>query len=213
MDVSAEAADLVVKEGIQATESAVKLAGSALKNVAALLLALKRQDNKVVGQTNAKRLARDPAPAVVIPLKREDMGQFKKLAKEYGILYFIAQKKGSTAGYVNVVSNQNYAAQLNAVMEAMAYPIPEKAKGEEAPKKAASRTQPEKSSPERGNGSTPSPTASAATESVPAEMRESVRARLEGLKAMSEQKGRPKGRAQEKTQEKTHKRGKDTRKM
>ena len=40
MDVSAEAADLVVKEGIQATESAVKLAGSALKNVAALLLAL-----------------------------------------------------------------------------------------------------------------------------------------------------------------------------
>ena len=75
MDVSAEAADLVVKEGIQATESAVKLAGSALKNVAALLLALKRQDNKVVGQTNAKRLARDPAPAVVIPLKREDMGK------------------------------------------------------------------------------------------------------------------------------------------
>ena len=209
MDVSAEAADLVVKEGIQATESAVKLAGSALKNVAALLLALKRQDNKVVGQTNAKRLARDPAPAVVIPLKREDMGQFKKLAKEYGILYFIAQKRGSTAGYVNVVSNQNYAAQLNAVMEAMAYPIPEKAKGEEAPKKAASRTQPEKSSPERGNGSTPSQTASAATEDVPAEMRESVRARLEGLKAVSEQKERSKGR----TQEKTHKRGKDTRKM
>lgn len=209
MDVSAEAADLVVKEGIQATESAVKLAGSALKNVAALLLALKRQDTKVVGQTNAKRLARDPAPAVVIPLKREDMGQFKKLAKEYGILYFIAQKRGSTEGYVNVVSNQNYAAQLNAVMEAMAYPIPEKAKGEEAPKKAASRTQPEKSSPERGNGSTPSPTASAATEGVPAEMRESVRARLEGLKAMSEQKERSRGR----TQEKTHKRGKDTRKM
>ena len=209
MDVSAEAADLVVKEGIQATESAVKLAGSALKNVAALLLALKRQDNKVVGQTNAKRLARDPAPTVVIPLKREDIGEFKKLAKEYGILYFIAQKRGSTAGYVNVVSNQNYAAQLNAVMEAMAYPIPEKAKGEEAPKKATSRTQPEKSSPERVNGSTPSPTASAATEDVPAEMRESVRARLEGLKAMSEQKERSRGR----TQEKTHKRGKDTRKM
>ena len=60
MDVSAEAADLVVKEGIQATESAVKLAGSAMKNVAALLLALQRQDNKVIGKTTAKRLARDP---------------------------------------------------------------------------------------------------------------------------------------------------------
>ncbi len=50
MDVSAEAADLIVKEGIQATESAVKLAGTGLKNVAALLLALQRQDNKMVGK-------------------------------------------------------------------------------------------------------------------------------------------------------------------
>ena len=98
MDVNAEAADLVVKESIQATESAVKLAGAGLKNVAALLLALQRQDNKVVGKTSAKRLARDPAPAVVVPLKQEDIGQFKKLAKEYGILYFIAQKKGNDTG-------------------------------------------------------------------------------------------------------------------
>ncbi len=44
MDVSAEAADLVVKEGLQATETAVKLAGSGIKNVAALLLALSKQD-------------------------------------------------------------------------------------------------------------------------------------------------------------------------
>ena len=207
MDVSAEAADLVVKEGIQATESAVKLAGSALKNVAALLLALKRQDNKVVGKTNAKRLARDPAPAVVIPLKREDRGRFKKLAQEYGILYFIAQKKGNTSGYINVVSNQNYAAQLNAVMEAMAYPIPQRAQEENAPKKVSPRVPQEKSSPERGTGSTPSPTASAATEQdVPAELKESVRARLEGLKAMSGQ-----GRSQGRAQEKAHRRGKDTR--
>ena len=125
----------MVKESIQATESAVKLAGTGLKNVAALLLALQRQDSKVVGKTSAKRLARDPAPAVVVPLKQEDMKQFQKLAKEYGILYFIAQKKGNDTGYVNIVSNQNYAAQLNAVMEAMQYPIPQKAQEGEPSKK------------------------------------------------------------------------------
>lgn len=150
MDVSAEAADLVVKEGIQATESAVKLAGTGLKNVAALLLALQRQDNKVVGKTSAKRLARDSAPAVVVPLKREDMKQFQKLAKEYGILYFIAQKKGNDTGYVNIVSNQNYAAQLNAVMEAMHYPIPQKAREDEPPKKAIPRAPQGRSSPSTG---------------------------------------------------------------
>lgn len=177
MDVSAEAADLVVKEGIQATESAIKLAGAGLKNVAALLLALQRQDNKVVGKTSAKRLARDPAPAVVVPLKREDMKQFQKLAKEYGILYFIAQKKGNDTGYVNIVSNQNYAAQLNAVMEAMQYPIPQKAQEDEPSKKATPRVPQDRSSPEHGSGLNPSP--------VTGTDIESVRARLEGLKAMS----------------------------
>ncbi len=177
MDVSAEAADLVVREGIQATESAVKLAGAGLKNVAALLLALQRQDNKVVGKTNAQRLARDPAPAVVVPLKQEDVKRFQKLAREYGILYFIAQKKGSDTGYVNIVSNQNYAAQLNAVMEAMQYPTPQKAQEGEPSKKAGPRAPQERSSPERGSGWNPSQPEGADIESV--------RARLEGLKAMS----------------------------
>ena len=192
MDVSAEAADLVVKEGIQATESAVKLAGSAVKNVAALLLALQRQDNKVIGKTTAKRLARDPAPAEVIPLKKEDMRQFKKLAKEYGILYFFAQKKGNESGYINVVSNQNYAAQLNAVMIALGYPIPQQMREDEPPKKAKAPAPQERSSPERGSGLNPSQTTG-----PDIEMKESVRARLEGLRAMAE------SRSREKTRDKT----------
>ena len=175
--MNAEAADLVVKESIQATESAVKLAGTGLKNVAALLLALQRQDNKVVGKTNAQRLARDPAPAVVVPLKQEDVKRFQKLAREYGILYFIAQKKGNDTGYVNIVSNQNYATQLNAVMEAMQYPIPQRAQEDDPSKKAGPRAPQERSSSERGSGWNPSQPEGTDIESV--------RARLEGLKAMS----------------------------
>ena len=51
MDVSAETADLVVKESLQATESAAKLLGSGVKNVAALLLAIAKDNYKVVGKT------------------------------------------------------------------------------------------------------------------------------------------------------------------
>lgn len=187
MDVSAEAADLVVKESIQATESAVKLAGTGLKNVAALLLALAKQDYKVVGKTNSKRLARDnSAPALVVPLKKEDTAKFQKLAKEYGVLYFLAQKKGNENGYVNIVSNQNYAAQLNAVMEALSYPIPQQSQEEEPPKKARPRAPQERSSPERGTGSNPSPTMEPGTEQKP-----SVKKRLEALRAASEQTRTP----------------------
>ena len=181
MDVSAEAADLVVKESLQATESAAKLLGSGMKNVAALLLALARDDYKVVGKTNSKRLARDPTPAEVIRIKKEDMGKFQKLAKEFGVLFFFAQKKGNESGYINVVSSQNYIPQLNAVMEAMGYPITQQAQAkEETPKKAMARAPQEKSSKERGTGSTPSQTETA-------EQKPSVRKRLEYLKSVSEQ--------------------------
>lgn len=164
MDVSAEAADVVVRESLQATEAAAKLTLEGMKNVAALLLAIAKQDMKVVGETTAKRLAKDSAPAVVIPIKAEDRAKFQKLAKEFGVLYFIAQKKGNNTGILNVVSNQNYAAQLNAVMEQMGYPIPQKEQEEEQ-KKAKSRAPQRKSSPERGNGLNPSQTAAESVDS------------------------------------------------
>lgn len=164
MDVSAEAADVVVRESLQATEAAAKLTLEGMKNIAALLLAIAKQDMKVVGETTAKRLAKDSAPAVVIPIKAEDRAKFQKLAKEFGVLYFIAQKKGNNTGILNVVSNQNYAAQLNAVMEQMGYPIPQKEQ-EEEPKKAKSRAPQKKSSPERGNGLNPSQTAAESVDS------------------------------------------------
>lgn len=164
MDVSAEAADVVVRESLQATEAAAKLTLEGVKNVAALLLAIAKQDMKVVGQTTAKRLARDPAPAVVIPIKAEDKVKFQKLAKEFGVLYFFAQKKGNDNGMLNVVSNENYAALLNAIMQQLGYPIPQKEQEEDTQKKAKSRAPQKKSSPERGSGLKPSQTTAGAVE-------------------------------------------------
>ena len=164
MDVSAEAADVVVRESLQATEAAAKLTLEGVKNVAALLLAIAKQDMKVVGQTTAKRLARDPAPAVVIPIKAEDKAKFQKLAKEFGVLYFFVHKKGNDNGMLNVVSNENYAALLNAIMQQLGYPIPQKEQEEDTQKKAKSRAPQKKSSPERGSGLKPSQTTAAAVE-------------------------------------------------
>ena len=178
-DVSAEAADLVVKEAMQVTEGAIKLAGVGLKNVAAFLIAISNQNNKVVGKTTAKRLARDPAPAEIMQLKKEDMGRFQKLAKKYGVLYFFVHKKDATDGITNVVSNSNYAPQLNAIMEELGYPIPQKVQETYAAKKAIPRTQPEKSSLERENGS--NQRAGTSMDEKP-----SVRNRLAALKAASE---------------------------
>ena len=118
MDVSAEAADLMVKEGLQATETAVKLAGSGIKNVAALLLALSKQDYKVIGQASAARLARDPNPPAVVQIRAEDLSRFRKMAaKQYGVLYLPVRKRGDDSGLITIVSTQTYAANLSCIME------------------------------------------------------------------------------------------------
>ena len=184
MDVSGEVADLMLKQGMEATEKAVKLAASGVKNVAALLVALAKSDRQIIGKTSVKKLTKDPAPAVVLPLKSEDMDRFSKLAKQYGVTYIIARPKGKDGGDVDIISNQNYAPQLNALYQAMGYPLPEQqtqAKEDDA-KKAQPRVPQEKSSPERGNGSkvqtrTPEP---AQPEGKP-----SVRGRLAALQAAS----------------------------
>jgi len=69
------------------------------------------------------------------------------------------------------------AAQLNAAMEELGYPVPRQTQ-ENTPKKAVPRTQPERSSKERGSGS--NQRAGTANE------RTSVKGRLETLRAASE---------------------------
>lgn len=203
MEVSGEVADLVVKEGLQATESAVKLAANGMKNVAALLLALARQDYKVVGKTNSKRLARDPAPPSVMPLKAEDMKAFQTLAKQYGVLYFIAKKKGVESETIDVVSTQNYAAKLNAIYQALGYPAPggeekeaKETKEDGEPKKVKARAPRENSSKERGSGSTPSP---ARTDIEARSQKPSVKKHLAALKAKSQETRPGPERGREKT--------------
>lgn len=151
MEVSGEVADLIVKEGLQVSETAVKLAGSGLKNVAALLLALSRADYKTVGSTSVNRLTKDQAPTIVAPLKKEDLQKFKSLAKQYGVLYCAVEPKNNASGVVDIISTQNYASQLNAVFESLKYPLPSR---EELDSKKAKPLAPqEKSLSERGNGS------------------------------------------------------------
>ena len=49
MNTSGEVADLMVKEGLMITEEVVKLTGLGAKNLAAIVIALLKEDNKLQG--------------------------------------------------------------------------------------------------------------------------------------------------------------------
>ena len=153
MEVSGEVADLMVKEGLEAAKIATELSAKGLVNVAALLAAMVKQNYKVVGKVGIERLMKDSnAESVIIPIKAADYAQFQKIAKQFGVLYAAAKHENRETGILHIISNVNYSAQLNAVMEAMGYPVLEARKEETASKKAKSRAPQERSSEERGTG-------------------------------------------------------------
>ena len=153
MEVSGEVADLLVKEGLEVAKIAAELSAKGIVHAGALLAALVKQNYKITGKVGIDRLLRDSnAESVVIPVKSEDLARFEKIAKQFGVLFATVEREDDNTGVAHIVSNVNYSAQLNAVMEAMGYPVPEAKQEEQATKKAKSRAPQEKSSNERGNG-------------------------------------------------------------
>ena len=154
MEVSGEVADLLVKEGLEAAKIATELSAKGLVNAAALLAAMVKQNYKVVGKVGIERLMKDSnAESVIIPIKATDYEKFQRIAKQFGVLYAAVKNEVKENGVLHIISNVNYSAQLNAVMEAMGYPLPQAKRKEQSSKKAPSRAPQEKSSEERGIGS------------------------------------------------------------
>ena len=183
MEVSGEVADLLVKEGLEAAKIATELSAKGLVHAAALLAAMVKQNYKVVGKVGIEKLMKETnAESVIIPIKAADYEKFQKIAKQFGVLYAAVKHEIKDAGVMHIVSNMNYSAQLNAVMEAMDYAVPEAGKEEKSAKKAKPRAPQEKSSDERGNG------LSKATDTT--HEKPSVRQRLAALDAMAKEMSR-----------------------
>ena len=183
MEVSGEVADLLVKEGLEAARIATELSAKGLVHAAALLAAMVKQNYKVVGKVGIEKLMKEnSAESVIIPIKAEDYEKFQKIAKQFGVLYAAVKHESKETGVMHIVSNMNYSAQLNAVMEAMDYAVPEAGKEEKSAKKAKPRAPQEKSSEKRGNG------LSKATDTT--HEKPSVRQRLAALDAMAKEMSR-----------------------
>ena len=188
METSGEVADLLVREGLQVAELAAKLSGKGLVNAAVLIAALIKNNYKTVGEVGVSRLNRENAESVAIPIKAGDMAAFEKLAKQFGILYAAVRQNGKDV--VHIISNVNYSAQLNTVLDTMGYAAPTVSKEEQAAKKAKARTPQDLSSNERSNG----------LKSVEEKNEKpSVRGRLAALDAVSRETGRQLQRERDKT--------------
>lgn len=189
MSTSGETADLMVREGIQITESALKLAGLGAKNLAALLIALANDNQKVAGKTTLKRLIQDREELTIFSINEQDLAAFKKESTQYGVLYYPIINKAEKTGTVEIMAKAKDARQINRILERMGIDVPVRQE-DEAAKKEVSRVPSGEKSREYGTD-----TRAAASQSMNSDpkQRPSVRKKIEAIKAQEAQrdKGQP----------------------
>ena len=173
MNTGGDAAERLVRDSLMITEEAVKLAGLGAKNLAAILVALAKEEEKTHGPTRLTRLLRSGEELKLLPIKSEDLRQFRQLAREYGVLFCPIKNKSLDNGLNDILFPASAAASVNRVLEHMGYPVPRE-KAVEV-KKEAARGRSGSASQTRGHGSD-SNARTTATE------RPSVRAAIDRLK-------------------------------
>ena len=151
MNPGGDAAERLVRDSLMITEEAVKLAGLGAKNLAAILVALAKEEEKTHGPTRLTRLLRSGEELKLLPIKSEDLRQFRQLAKEYGVLFCPIKNKSLDNGLNDILFLASAAASVNRVLEHMGYPVPRE-KAVEV-KKEAARGRSGSASQTRGHGS------------------------------------------------------------
>ena len=151
MNTGGDAAERLVRDSLMITEEAVKLTGLGAKNLAAILVALAKEEEKTHGPTRLTRLLRSGEELKLLPIKSEDLRQFRQLAKEYGVLFCPIKNKSLDNGLNDILFPASAAASVNRVLEHMGYPVPRE-KAVEV-KKEAARGRSGSASQTRGHGS------------------------------------------------------------
>ena len=122
MNGSGEVADLMVREGIQITESAAKLAGLGAKNLAAIVIALLNEDNKLQGKTALKKLLKADKPLCILQINKQELKKFQSEAKRYGVLFTVVTDK--TSGFCDIIAKQDDVVKLNYIIEKLGLNAP-----------------------------------------------------------------------------------------
>ena len=187
MSQGSDAAEQMVKETMIISETAAKLAGLGAKNLAVLLTLYLREEHPFKGETNLKKLLKEGKEIRVFCLDKDNLAEFKKHAKDYGIVYSALKQKNDDSRIVDVLVKAEDTPRVNRILEKMKYPLPSEEKADEQAKKSVSVARSEKASSEPSIGSA-MPTKN--------DERRSVRERIDEPEAF-------KSRAQEKYEVKT----------
>ena len=119
-----EAADQMVRMMLSGTEVAVRLSGSALKNLLALTMALAHNRKTLSGKVNMGKMLKETRDLRRFPMTPQQYKQFKKLAKKHKLLFSVIRDKDDRGRLMDVILPVTELDRANAIFERILYTLP-----------------------------------------------------------------------------------------
>lgn len=119
-----EAADQMVRMMLSGTEVAVRLSGSALKNLLALTMALAHNRKTLSGKVNMGKMLKETRDLRRFPMTPQQYKQFQKLAKKHKLLFSVIKDKDDKGKVLDVILPVTELDRANAIFERILYTLP-----------------------------------------------------------------------------------------
>ena len=126
-----EAADQMVRMMLSGGEVAVRLSGSALKNMLAISLALAKSHRALSGRVRMGKMLRETRDLRVFPMSAEKYRQFRKLAGRQKLLYSAIRDQDGGSKVVDVVLPVTELDRANVIFQRMVYQPERESPGKE----------------------------------------------------------------------------------
>lgn len=119
MSVSSESAEQFIKLYLDGAEFALKISGTATKNIIAALYAISKESNKSRGKIRLTSMLKSDKEQKIFSIKSQDMKVFAKEAKSYGVLYcaLVNKKNKNYDGMIDIMVRAEDAPKVNRIIE------------------------------------------------------------------------------------------------
>ena len=132
MNHSGDAAEQIVRMSLEGVEVAARITGTAAKEVAMLLIAALKSDNKHLktrGRARLTAMLNSGKPLEIFSVKESDLKTFTSQAKDYGIVYCaLRSTKASPDGMCDILVKAEDAPKINRIVERFKFATVDKAK-------------------------------------------------------------------------------------
>ena len=119
MNPGGDAAEQVVRLSLEGVEVAARISGAGAKNIALLLYATLKQEQKTKGKARLTSMLKSGKELKVYTITQKDLAKFSREAKRYGVLYCVLKDRKNTDpnAAVDVIARADDASKIQRITE------------------------------------------------------------------------------------------------